>query len=104
MAMEIDRPSSRSQETLNGVSMSPTIVPGAPHKSRAYQLEMLEQSLHQNIIVTVSWMLPFTFISGLCYEKQHAANHFSLLDLDGHRKRENTNVRKGLLFSASFPT
>jgi hypothetical protein len=54
MAMDINLPSSQSKGGLGDITMPPTIEPGATHKSRAYQLEMLEQSLRQNIIVTVN--------------------------------------------------
>lgn len=57
MAMDIDLPSSQSKGGLWDITMPPKIEPGARHKSRAYQLEMLEQSLRQNIIVTVNRIL-----------------------------------------------
>jgi hypothetical protein len=61
MVMDINSPSTQTQQGVNDMLMSAAKEPKTVHISRAYQLEMLEQSLRQNIIVMVN--LNYIFFS-----------------------------------------
>lgn len=61
MDVDINPPSIQTQQGAKDMLMSTAKEPKTVNISRAYQLEMLEQSLRQNIIVMVN--LNYIFFS-----------------------------------------